>query len=115
MPEFIVKFILPDNSVKQISVNQTEDILDAALNAGIELPYRCLQGWCLSCAVKIVSGEIDQNDSKRFFKEDREDHFALICTGKARSNLVLKTHAKAEMKASRKKNHLPYPKGSWGD
>lgn len=114
MPKFTVQLITPDKNVHNISVDGKEDILDAALEAGIELPYSCLQGWCLTCAVKILSGRIDQKDSRRFYEEDRRDNFGLICTGKPCSDLVLKTHASEEMKVSRSKNGLPYPRGNWG-
>jgi NAD(P)H-flavin reductase/ferredoxin len=36
-----------------------ELLLDAALSAGIDLPYNCRAGHCGTCCVKLVAGEMD--------------------------------------------------------
>jgi len=97
-----------------LSVPGDRHILDVALEAGLDLPYSCLQGWCLTCAARVVEGAIDQHDSRRYFRQDRAEGFALLCTGKARSDCVLETHARDAMRRVRDAHHLPYPKGDWG-
>lgn len=114
MSGYKVQLITPDKEEHNITVQSDQDILDAALESGIELPYSCLQGWCLTCAVKVISGSTDQKDSRRYYEEDKVEGFALICTGKPRSDLILRTHAADEMKASREKKGLPFPRGKWG-
>lgn len=114
MKKFNVTLILPDEKQYTLQVPEDQHILDIALKAGIDLPYSCLQGWCLSCAAKIISGTINQGDSLRYFEEDRKEGFALLCTGKPESDLVLRTHANEEMRNSRQKLKLPHPKGKWG-
>jgi ferredoxin len=109
-----VQLRFPDQSEHGVDVNEERHILDAALAAGLPLPYSCLQGWCLTCAVRILEGEIDQRDSRRYFPEDRAEGFALICTGRPRSTCVLETHARDAMRRARDKHGLPYPKGDWG-
>ncbi len=107
-------FRLPDGAEQTVEVHPGENLLDAGLDAGLDLPYRCLQGWCLTCAAKLVSGEVDQRESRRYFAEDREAGFVLPCTGKALSDVVLETHARDAMRSNREKHGLPFPRGDWG-
>ena len=86
-------------------------ILDVAREAGLTLPSRCEQGWCCTCAVRVLAGLIDQTDSRRFYEADRQAGFGLICTGKPRSDLRLQTHALPQMRAHRLALHLPVPRG----
>jgi len=44
-----------------------EFVLQAGLDQGIDLPYMCLQGWCITCAAKILQGRVDQSASRRYF------------------------------------------------
>ncbi|MFQ5708583.1 MAG: 2Fe-2S iron-sulfur cluster-binding protein [bacterium] len=114
MPDYKVKLITPDGQEHQLLVPEGRHILDVALESGLDLPYSCLQGWCLSCSARVIQGRVNQEDSKRFYEADRREGFALLCTGKPESELVLKTHATEEMRLARKKNRLPFPKGKWG-
>jgi len=102
---------LPDGAVT-IMVSANEFILDAARREGINLPSLCERGWCLTCAVKVLSGSVDQSASLRFYEEDRQAGFALICTGQPRSNLHLRPGAVEEMRAHRDAHHLPAPRGT---
>ena len=93
----------------RLRVHPDEYILSAARRADVLLPSLCEQGWCTTCAARILEGEVDQSDSLRFYPEDRQAGFALLCTGRARSNLVLRTHAAAELREHRRALRLPTP------
>ena len=106
-----VVFDLP-GGVRTIEIGGEEFILDAARRAGVELPSLCERGWCCTCAVKVLSGMIDQSASLRYYEEDRRAGFALICTGRPRSDLHLRPGAVEEMRAHRDAYHLPVPRGT---
>jgi len=56
-----------------------ENILEAGLKAGIELPYSCKSGVCSTCRAKLTAGEVDMDAN--FALEDYElaRGFVLTC------------------------------------
>lgn len=108
---YTVTFDLPEGPVTLV-VHAAECILETARREGIDLPSLCEQGWCITCAVKVLSGIVDQSASLRFYEEDRRAGFALICTGRPRSDLHLRPGAVEEMRAHRDAHHLPVPRGT---
>ena len=89
-----------------------EHILDAARHAGLELPSLCEQGWDIACAVTALEGKLDHSDARRYYSEDEEAGFALICTAKPLSDLSLRTHQSAAMRDHRDRHGLPAPRAS---
>jgi ferredoxin len=89
-----------------------EFVLQAASDHGIELPYLCLQGWCITCAARLVEGRVDQSVSRRYYPADREAGFALICTARPLSDLKLISNQKEAMRQHRLALHLPVPRGT---
>jgi ferredoxin len=113
LPEsFTVRVELPDGTVREVEVSAEEYILDAARWAGLPLPSVCKQGWCISCAALVVEGEVDQSDSRRYYKQDREARYALLCTAKPRSDLHIVSHQSAALRRHRAAFGLPAPRGT---
>lgn len=94
-----------------LSVGWNEYLLDAAAHAGLSLPHTCLQGWCITCAGRLLEGEVDQSEAFRFFPEDARAGFVLLCSARPRSDLRIRTHQKKEMREHRRRNGLPAPEG----
>lgn len=107
---FAVVLVLPANDERRIEVRSNEHIWDAAFAAGIVLPALCHQGRCLTCAGKLEApGEVDQSDSVSYYPQDREAGFVLLCTGKPRSPLRIRTQQQTEMREHRLQQGLPAP------
>ena len=47
-----------DNS--EYEVDARRPLLDALREQGVDLPYGCKYGGCITCAAKLTSGEVDQ-------------------------------------------------------
>ncbi|MGH9529230.1 MAG: 2Fe-2S iron-sulfur cluster-binding protein [Terriglobales bacterium] len=106
---FDVQFLLPEGE-RTIQVGSEEHIWNAASDHDLVLPALCHQGWCLTCAGRLEgSGEVDQSDSVSYYPEDREAGFVLLCTGKPRSSLRIRTHQAVAMRKHRKQKKLPAP------
>ena len=89
----------------------SEFILQAALDHGLDLPYSCLQGWCVTCAGRLLSGKVDQSASFRFFPQDAEEKFDLLCTARPLSDVRIETYQKQAMRQHRINKKLPVPLG----
>ena len=94
---------------RRFSCNENEFIWDAAAHHGIALPAICHQGRCLTCAGRLLSGMVDQSSSNSYFPEDQEAGFVLLCTGKPRSDVHIRTHEQWRMRQHRAKFGLPAP------
>jgi ferredoxin len=107
-----VTFVLPDGSQTCLEVGEDEYLLEAAYRAGLDLPSMCLQGWCITCAGRVEGeGQWDQSASLRYFPEDREAGFILLCTARARSDLRIHTHQRVALRDYRISRKLPTPRG----
>lgn len=108
---YTVTLILPDNSQVCLEVGEEEFILQAAYRAGLDLPSMCLQGWCITCAGSVEGGgEWDQSASLRYYPQDREAGFILLCTARPRSHLTIRTHQRLAMRDHRIAAKLPTPR-----
>jgi len=106
---FTVRLLTPGGA-KTIRVSDAKHIWDAAFDQGVTLPALCHQGWCLTCAGRIEgTGEVDQTDSLAYFPQDRNERYALLCTGKPCSDLTIRTEQAVAMRRNRLRNRLPAP------
>jgi len=96
---------------RRLDVRRDQAILDAALLAGLDLPNSCCQGWCLTCASRLICGRVAHPHARRYYAKDAEAGFVLICTAEPRSDCVIETHQKDLMKQWRHQHGLPTPGG----
>ncbi|GBF99471.1 chloroplast ferredoxin [Raphidocelis subcapitata] len=70
-------------------------ILDAAEEAGVELPFLCRSGTCMGCTGRRVEGCMVQTEQS-VSGPHQEQGFALLCQSYPRSDLVIMSHQEHE-------------------
>jgi len=78
-------------SGKQFTVNPDENLLEAALRQGINLPYGCKNGACGSCKGKVLEGQVThgQHSENALSKADETAGGILFCCSHPQSNLLI--------------------------
>ncbi len=89
--------------------NRNEFIWNAAARNGITLPSICHQGRCLTCAGRLLAGEVDQTSAVSYLPEDKEAGFILLCTARPMSDVRVRTHEQWLMREHRLQLGLPAP------
>jgi len=79
------------NTGHQFPAQEGASILQAALDAGLVLPYGCRDGACGSCKGRLIEGQIDYGhySEKALAPAERENGFALFCQAKPISDVVI--------------------------
>ena len=91
----------------EIEVAEDEYVLAAARSEGIWLPADCQQGWCTTCAARLLSGEVDQSAAKRYYDVDEAADLILTCVAKPRSDLRVRVCQQETMLDHRAEHDLP--------
>ncbi|KAF7805712.1 ferredoxin, root R-B1-like [Senna tora] len=86
MAAYKVKLIGPDGKENEFEAPDDTYILDAAENAGMELPYSCR-----------VSGSVDQSDGSFLDDNQMKDGYLLTCVSYPTSDLVIHTHKENDL------------------
>ncbi len=65
-----------------------DNILDAALKSGADLPYACKGGVCCTCRAKVIEGEVDMEVNYALEKEEVAQGFVLTCQAHPKTDRV---------------------------
>ena len=77
-------------SGRQFEVKRGETVLDAALGAGLILPYGCRSGNCGSCKTQIISGSVHYEQALQALTEhEQAAGRALLCQAQCDTDLTI--------------------------
>jgi ferredoxin-NADP reductase len=75
---------------RDIEVPPGKSVLDALLDAGVDMPYSCMEGVCGTCETRVLDGEIDHRDGVLSAVEKQRGDVMMVCVSTCKgSRLVL--------------------------
>jgi CDP-4-dehydro-6-deoxyglucose reductase len=80
-------------SDRNFSAAPDRPVLDAALEAGLNLPHSCKGGNCGACCARLLQGEVDYPNGKPLGLGESQaaEGLILLCQAHARTDLLLET------------------------
>lgn len=83
-----------------IAVPDTQSVLEAAHEQGVDLPCSCYAGVCTTCAAQVTSGEVDQSKGMGIGGMGEAldaKGYVLLCVSYPKSDLEIVTEKEEEV------------------
>ncbi len=79
LPPAAIATIIHDGTTQAVPVAEGETVLDAALRAGLDLPWSCHGGMCSTCRARVTEGSVRMDANFSLEKWETEAGYALTC------------------------------------
>ncbi len=77
--------VVLDGKQHEMALGTDEHVLDAALNAGLDLPFSCKGGVCCTCRAKVLQGSVQMDRNFGLDAAEVKLGFVLSCQARATS------------------------------
>lgn len=83
------KVTLANRDNAQIEVDARRPLLDSLRDHGIDLPYGCQYGGCITCAAKLTAGEVTQNRQVALNNRQINYGYIILCVARPVTDITL--------------------------
>ena len=80
--------LILDGEEVSFEMSRDEVVLDIALSKGIDVPYSCQGGVCLTCMGKIEEGKADMIENQLLSEDEINDGCLLTCQAVPKSETL---------------------------
>lgn len=81
--------IVLDGKHHHVPIADDETVLDAALDAGLDLPYSCKGGVCCTCRAKVIEGRVEMEKYFTLEQWEIDKGFVLTCQSHRKSEQLV--------------------------
>jgi ferredoxin-NADP reductase len=78
-----------ERSGRSVEVPADKSVLDALLDAGIDVPYSCMEGVCGTCETRVLDGEIDHRDGVLSAVEKKRGDVMMVCISRCKGQRLV--------------------------
>ena len=80
---------LANRDKTRYQVDGRRTLLASLRDAGVDLPYGCKYGGCITCAAKLISGEVDQRTQVALNNRQINNGYVILCVARPQSDITL--------------------------
>ncbi len=80
--------VVLDGKQHELHIGPDEHVLDAALDAGLDLPYSCKAGVCCTCRAKVLCGEVVMDKNFTLEADEMAQGYVLSCQARATTKQI---------------------------
>ncbi len=73
----------------RFSVDAQRPLLDTLEEHGVDLPYGCRYGGCITCAAKLTAGAVDQAEQVALNNRQIANGYVVLCVARPTSDCTL--------------------------
>ena len=73
----------------QYEVDSRRPLLDSLRDQGVDLPYGCKYGGCITCAAKLTAGEVDQRRQVALNNRQINQGYVIVGVARRMSDITL--------------------------
>ncbi|HVW70200.1 MAG TPA: 2Fe-2S iron-sulfur cluster-binding protein [Steroidobacteraceae bacterium] len=85
-PDMAEVTVLMDGRRRSFTMRMNDEtVLDAAANAGLELPFSCRAGVCSTCRTKVVRGKVEMAQNYALEEWEVEQGYVLACQSRVKT------------------------------
>ena len=67
-------------------VKGIKPLLSELRSQGLDLPYGCQYGGCITCAAKLINGEVDQRSQVALNNRQINNGYVILCVARAKTD-----------------------------
>jgi ring-1,2-phenylacetyl-CoA epoxidase subunit PaaE len=81
--------VVIDGKTHHLSMRASDHVLDAALDAGLDLPYSCKGGVCCTCRARVLEGRVEMDKNFTLEPWEIQRGFVLTCQSRPLTEKVV--------------------------
>ena len=82
----VKKITIINRENKIFKVSNRKPLLKELRAQGLDLPYGCEYGGCITCAAKLIKGKVDQKSQVALNNRQINNGYVILCVARAKSN-----------------------------
>ena len=82
----MTKITIANRGNNLFQVKGKKPLLTELRSQGLDLPYGCQYGGCITCAAKLIEGEVDQRTQVALNNRQINDGYVILCVARAKTD-----------------------------